>query len=210
MALAHPERLLGSSVDQLIQRTLSAYFESEASLSAKERNLVLALIGRWNALYARLLNHFERDDLSLEAEGIRRELSISTVFERSKSGDGRCPSNGAIAQVAFSLTQRCRRKCMAISETDLKLLWGRAAGLCSNPQCKKDLTAVLIDRKNYNIGEMAHIIARSVDGPRGQKMPGPDSYDNLILLCPTCHTIVDKDPGGHPKELALASMERRS
>ncbi len=50
---------------------------------------------------------------------------------------------------------------------------------------------------------MAHIIAHSADGPRGNAQAGSDSYDNLILLCPTCHTIVDKDPVGHPKELLL-------
>jgi hypothetical protein len=75
MVLSHPDRLLGSSVDQLIKKVLNSFFESEASLSGKERNLVLSLVGRWNALNSRLLTHFERDDLPLEAEGIRRQLS---------------------------------------------------------------------------------------------------------------------------------------
>jgi len=75
MALAHPDRLLGSSVDLLIKKVLSSYFESEASLSSQERNLVLALMGRWNALNARLHTHFEREDLPLEVEGIRKQLS---------------------------------------------------------------------------------------------------------------------------------------
>jgi hypothetical protein len=48
---------------------------------------------------------------------------------------------------------------------------------------------------------MAHIIARKSSGPRGQGQPGADGYENLILLCPTCHTIVDKDPAGHPSEM---------
>jgi hypothetical protein len=74
MALAHPDRLLGSSVDLLIKKVLSSYFESEASLSGQERNLVLALMGRWNALHARLLSHFEREDLPLEDEGMRKQL----------------------------------------------------------------------------------------------------------------------------------------
>jgi hypothetical protein len=87
---------------------------------------------------------------------------------------------------------------VAISDVDSKLLWGRAAGICSNPQCKKDLTVILAQRGSYNIGEMAHIIARSVDGPRGQKQPGVDTYENLILLCPTCHTLVDKGPSQYP------------
>lgn len=90
---------------------------------------------------------------------------------------------------------------MAISDVDTKLLWGRAAGLCSNPQCKTDLTVILAKRGSHNIGEMAHIIAHSAGGPRGQEKPGADTYDNLILLCPTCHTRVDKGPSQYPPDL---------
>ena len=85
---------------------------------------------------------------------------------------------------------------MAISDSDSKLLWGRAAGICSNPTCKADLTALLLEARSYNVGEMAHIIARSEGGPRGVSGGGSDSYDNLILLCPTCHRHIDKSPDG--------------
>ena len=84
---------------------------------------------------------------------------------------------------------------MAISDPDTKMLWGRAAGICSNPTCKADLTA-LVEQYNYNVGEMAHIIAKSAKGPRGDSAGGSDSYDNLILLCPTCHRHIDKSPDG--------------
>lgn len=90
---------------------------------------------------------------------------------------------------------------MAISDVDVKLLWGRAAGLCSNPDCKKDLTVILAQRGSYNIGEMAHIIARSAGGPRGRAEAGADTYDNLILLCPTCHALIDKGPSEYPPDL---------
>jgi len=90
---------------------------------------------------------------------------------------------------------------MAISETDTKLLWGRAAGICSNPNCRDDLTIILNNDKNYNIGEMAHLIAKKPDGPRGQLGGGSDSYVNLILLCPSCHTHVDKAPGEYSESL---------
>lgn len=85
---------------------------------------------------------------------------------------------------------------MAISDADSKLLWGRAAGLCSNPSCRTDLTAVLEDRRSYNIGEMAHVIARNENGPRGVAGGGEDNYENLILLCPSCHRHIDKAPEG--------------
>ena len=63
---------------------------------------------------------------------------------------------------------------MAISDVDLKLLWGRAAGFCSNPSCKRDLTVILEQRASCNIGEMAHIIAHS-GRSRGAK-------DNRVLI----------------------------
>lgn len=85
---------------------------------------------------------------------------------------------------------------MTISDADSKLLWGRAAGICSNPSCRADLTKILQESNSYNIGEMAHIIAKSTGGPRGEVGGGSDGYENLILLCPTCHRHIDKSPEG--------------
>lgn len=85
---------------------------------------------------------------------------------------------------------------MAISDNDTKLLWGRAAGICSNPNCREDLTIVLDGNRGFNVGEMAHVIAKKPDGPRGQPEGGPDAYENLLLLCPTCHRTIDKAPAG--------------
>lgn len=93
---------------------------------------------------------------------------------------------------------------MAIPEADIKLLWGRAAGKCSNPECGHDLTALLNGGSGYNIGEMAHVIARKSSGPRGVPRGGTDAYQNLILLCPTCHRKIDKAPAGQfPEEMLL-------
>jgi hypothetical protein len=41
---------------------------------------------------------------------------------------------------------------MAILEADIKLLWGRAAGICSRPGCQEDLTRLVEGSKNYNVG----------------------------------------------------------
>jgi len=90
---------------------------------------------------------------------------------------------------------------MAISDSDYKLLWGRAAGICSNPKCRDDLTVILEKSKSYHVGEMAHVIAKSPSGPRGVEGGGANSYDNLILLCPTCHEHVDKAPSEYPETL---------
>lgn len=85
---------------------------------------------------------------------------------------------------------------MAISDNTVKLLWGRAAGTCSNPSCRTDLTILLEDGRGFNVGEMAHVIASSPTGPRGAGTGGSDEYRNLLLLCPTCHRLVDKAPTG--------------
>lgn len=85
---------------------------------------------------------------------------------------------------------------MTISDNDIKLLWGRAAGICSNPRCREDLTVLLEKSGNYNVGEMAHVIAKKEKGPRGVEGGGSDTYENLILLCPTCHRHIDKSPEG--------------
>lgn len=61
---------------------------------------------------------------------------------------------------------------------------------------------MLSQSASYNVGEMAHIIAKSAGGPRGRAGGGPDTYDNLILLCPTCHRKIDKAPAGeYPEQL---------
>ena len=72
-------------------------------------------------------------------------------------------------------------------------LFARAGGLCS--RCKTNLF-----QEEVKIGEMAHIIGQSNDGPRGNEPyeEDRDSYDNLILLCSICHTIVDNNIENYP------------
>lgn len=78
-----------------------------------------------------------------------------------------------------------------ISSTDNNMLFSRSAGRCNI--CKKDVP---------HIAERAHIIAHSSTGPRGsiQFIENINSYDNLILLCPSCHSEVDKNPQNYPVE----------
>ncbi len=93
---------------------------------------------------------------------------------------------------------------MSISQRDIKLLWARAAGRCSFPDCRIKLTQ---DKKlasdSFPLGEQAHIVGENKSAPRGKSPLTKDernSYFNLILLCPTHHTIVDNNPEGYPVE----------
>jgi len=77
-------------------------------------------------------------------------------------------------------------------EKEIKILWGRSGNRCAI--CKLELTP---DGSRETLGEMAHIVAKSNDGPRGDgtmSVEQRDSYDNLILLCPTHHAEIDKNP----------------
>ncbi len=90
---------------------------------------------------------------------------------------------------------------MAISEKNAKILWGRAAGRCSKPDCRVELTYLLNNQNPYHLGEMAHVIARGKTGPRANGSQSNDTYSNLILLCPTHHKQIDKAPEQFPESL---------
>jgi hypothetical protein len=84
---------------------------------------------------------------------------------------------------------------------NIKLLWGRAGSKCTI--CRRRLDQIAESGKPALIGESAHIVALRPDGPRGNSILDENernSYFNLMLLCPTCHTIVDKDPFAYPIE----------
>tara|TARA_R110000765_G_scaffold310918_7_gene404134 strand:+ start:39 stop:629 length:591 start_codon:yes stop_codon:yes gene_type:complete len=59
-----------------------------------------------------------------------------------------------------------------------------------------------------HIAEMAHVLPHGEDGPRANETVGEvydtDSFENLILLCPKCHTIIDKHPEAYPRQTILA------
>lgn len=89
-------------------------------------------------------------------------------------------------------------------ETKLRL-FADSAGHCSRPDCHRYLFSDQ-NLADYHIGEMAHIIAASDKGPRADKNINAESkaeYENLILLCPSCHTEIDKAPEVFPIELVM-------
>jgi len=83
----------------------------------------------------------------------------------------------------------------SITERDIKLLWGRSASRCAFSDCQMELTMDSVAGDASAVGEMAHIVGEKEGAARGvSKMPlsHRNSYSNLILLCPTHHTIIDK------------------
>lgn len=92
---------------------------------------------------------------------------------------------------------------MAISVRVQRKLLATSGGYCGNPACHRNLFDFFETGKITNIEEMAHIIGQKEDGPRGEDelpLSERDEFDNIILLCPTCHTTIDKNPKLYPKE----------
>ncbi len=99
----------------------------------------------------------------------------------------------------------------AIPRRDEKMLWGAAGGRCSFTGCDKRLfTGVEASDGPVIIGESAHIVADSDDGPRGASSLTAEErakYDNLILLCEEHHKLVDGQPTTYTVEV-LRRMKR--
>jgi len=84
----------------------------------------------------------------------------------------------------------------AIPEYIQRRLYAESMGRCMNPACEKDL---LLD--NGNIAEKAHIIPHC--------NTADDSFENLILLCPNCHTNYDKNLAFTEEEVRMWKHKRQ-
>ena len=93
---------------------------------------------------------------------------------------------------------------VSISIMTQKMLWGRAAGRCSKPDCRISLFEDETQTDNAAlVGENCHIVAESDGGPRADPtMPinERDSYANLILFCRNHHKVIDGQEGEYTVE----------
>ena len=88
---------------------------------------------------------------------------------------------------------------------DIKILWGRSGNRCSI--CKLELTP---NGEIETIGEIAHIVSQSPQGPRGNDslpISKRNDYSNLILLCPNHHSEIDKSVDAWPVSKIIQTKE---
>ena len=88
-------------------------------------------------------------------------------------------------------------------------LWARAGGRCQYRGCNEDLIGDLISgREDGTFGFIAHIVADSADGPRGDPVRSAllaRALENLMLMCARHHKLIDvDDEPGHPEALLVA------
>jgi hypothetical protein len=95
-----------------------------------------------------------------------------------------------------------------IRDTARLLLYVRAGGRCEFDGCNKYLVRHSLTHDEGNYGQMAHIVAFKPEGPRGRAGQRPqdiNSIENLMLLCPECHHLVDKE---RPQDYPRTVLER--
>ncbi len=85
---------------------------------------------------------------------------------------------------------------MAITQKSVKILWSASGGRCAFPGCWERLCYHEAEEAApFTLGEMAHICGDKPGANRHDTMqsaPERDGYQNLILLCPTHHTLIDR------------------
>lgn len=92
---------------------------------------------------------------------------------------------------------------MSILVQSRKILWGRSGNRCAFPGCYVELHQEVGNSSSTLIGEECHIEAQSGNGPRFNKdltEKQINSFENLILLCPNHHKIIDDNPDEYPVE----------
>ncbi|MBI4547858.1 MAG: hypothetical protein HY707_07760 [Ignavibacteriae bacterium] len=86
----------------------------------------------------------------------------------------------------------------SISTKEIKILFLRSGGKCAFPECEKILVEEATAKDEpVVIGQIAHIVAESRQGPRGKNEMSDEErnkHTNLILLCPDHHVIIDSQP----------------
>jgi hypothetical protein len=99
----------------------------------------------------------------------------------------------------------CPRGAASPDSHTQRMLFAASGGYCQNPNCSRELF-IQYAEKRLHIAEMAHVFAAKDEGPRADTALSEEergAFENLILLCPTCHTIIDKAPEVYPDSLIL-------
>lgn len=95
-----------------------------------------------------------------------------------------------------------------INSTDVVVteLWVRAGGRCEFHGCNAYLLEDELTTNTVKLANIAHIVARSKNGPRGNDIlpfSERNKISNLMLACTKCHAVIDdkKLVDQYPKEI---------
>ena len=101
---------------------------------------------------------------------------------------------------------KSERKQMRPSQNTIKRLFARSGNLCAFPNCKAPLT-----HNDTLLGEICHIKGEKPGAARhdpNQSSADRQEYANLIILCPTHHTVIDDDEESYTVERVIGMKAR--
>lgn len=90
-----------------------------------------------------------------------------------------------------------------ISDRNQLILCIQAGGRCEFDGCNNYLFEHHLTHKRFNFAQMAHVVAFSELGPRGDVSDRPtdiNNLDNLMLMCHPCHKQIDDFPEEFSRE----------
>ena len=91
-------------------------------------------------------------------------------------------------------------------------LWAKAAGRCEYDGCNKLLYKDDLTSEDINRGFVAHIIAASPDGPRGDVVLSAqlvDDIGNVMLMCHAHHRLIDHEQVAEHTVDRLRAMKKK-
>jgi hypothetical protein len=86
-----------------------------------------------------------------------------------------------------------------------------SGGICAFESCRKKLTSEGTVAKNAVLGEAAHIYGEKEGAARYKPDMSEEErnhHNNLLYLCPTCHTKIDKQEADHPAKILFELKEK--
>lgn len=99
----------------------------------------------------------------------------------------------------------------APSPSTLNMLFAKAAGRCQFEGCNKSVLHDELTMREYNKSNVAHIVASSPGGARGDDIRShqlSDKLSNLMLMCPEHHKQIDDFVDDFPED-RLQEMKRK-
>lgn len=105
-----------------------------------------------------------------------------------------------------------KRRAGNASPQTITKLWAKAAGRCEYDGCNKLLYKDDLTSEDINRGFVAHIIAASPDGPRGDEVLSAqlkDDIGNVMLMCHDHHRLIDHEQVAEHTVDRLRAMKKK-
>jgi hypothetical protein len=122
-------------------------------------------------------------------------MSKATIKKQPKKAPNVNTAASPVTDVTRAITARNHRNQL--------ILCIQAGGYCEFDGCPRYLFEHHLTHKRFNLAQMAHIVAFSELGPRGDVLDRPadiNNLDNLMLMCHACHKQIDDFPEEFSRE----------